>query len=39
LFVPVSEATNSGTPVEEITVTVPPALLTDPKVFVRVKAN
>lgn len=36
---PVTETTNSGSPVEEITVTVPAALLANPKVFVRVKAN
>ena len=38
-FTPVSETSNSGSPVEEITVTLPGALLTNPKLFVRVKAN
>lgn len=38
-FTPASEATNSGSPTEEITVTVPPALLTNPRLFVRVFAN
>lgn len=38
LITPVSEATNSGDPVETITVTLPPALLAEPNLFLRVKA-
>lgn len=38
-FAPVSETTNSGSPVEEITVTLPGSLLTNPNLFVRVIAN
>ena len=37
-FTPDSAASNSGTPTEEITVDVPDALLTNSKLFVRVKA-
>lgn len=38
-FTPVSEVSNGGSPVEEITVTVPAGLLTSDKRFVRVLAN
>jgi autotransporter-associated beta strand protein len=38
-FIPVSESSNNATPVEEITVTVPASLLTEPKLFIRVKAD
>jgi hypothetical protein len=37
-FTPVSESSNNATPVEEITVTVPAELLSNPKLFIRVKA-
>jgi fibronectin-binding autotransporter adhesin len=37
LFTPVSEATNSGDPVEIVTVTLPPTLLAEPNLFLRVK--
>ena len=37
-FTPASESTNSGDPVETITVTLPPALLSENKLFLRVKA-
>lgn len=38
-FVPLSQTSNNGTPIEEITVTLPSALLTEPKLFLRVKAD
>jgi autotransporter-associated beta strand protein len=38
-FTPAATSTNSGNPVEEITVTVPSAQLTNSKLFVRVTAN
>ncbi|MEO8613743.1 MAG: autotransporter-associated beta strand repeat-containing protein, partial [Luteolibacter sp.] len=38
-FTPTSTSTNSGNPVEAITVTVPAALLSNPKIFVRVTAQ
>ena len=38
-FTPVSAVSNNATPVEEITVTVPPGLLTEPKLFIRVRAE
>lgn len=37
-FTPVSETTNSGDPVEIITVTLPPALLSETRLFLHVKA-
>jgi autotransporter-associated beta strand protein len=37
-FTQVSESSNSGDPVETITVTIPAALLTEPKLFLRVEA-
>ena len=38
-FTPDSAVSNNATPVEEITVTVPAALLTGTKLFLRVKAQ
>lgn len=38
-FTPASETTDSGTPVETVTVVLPPALLERPALFVRVKAR
>ena len=38
-FIPLSQTSNNGTPVEEITVTIPTALLSEPKLFLRVKAD
>jgi autotransporter-associated beta strand protein len=38
-FTPASLATDNGNPVEEITVGVPGGLLTEPKLFIHVKAN
>lgn len=37
-FTPVSEASNNGDPVETITVTLPAALLAEPKLFLRAEA-
>jgi autotransporter-associated beta strand protein len=37
-FTPVSAVSNNAAPVEEITVTVPSGLLTNPSLFIRVKA-
>ncbi|MCB1131356.1 MAG: hypothetical protein KDN05_09525, partial [Verrucomicrobiae bacterium] len=37
-FTPDSETSDSATPVEEITVDIPDALLAEPKLFIRVKA-
>jgi autotransporter-associated beta strand protein len=37
-FTPVSEQSNNASPIEEITVTIPGAPLTDPRFFLRVKA-
>jgi autotransporter-associated beta strand protein len=37
-FTPVSEGTDSGDPVETITVTIPAALLAEPRLFLRVEA-
>jgi hypothetical protein len=36
---PVSESSNNGDPVETITVTIPAALLAEPKLFIRVEAT
>lgn len=38
-LVPTSEVSNNATPVEEVTVTVPAALLAEPKLFLRVNAS
>ena len=37
-FTPIAATSNGGDPVETITVTVPPALLAEPKLFLRVEA-
>ncbi len=36
---PLATASNNASPVEEITVTLPPSLLTNPKLFLRIKAE
>ena len=38
-LVPTSEVSNNATPIEEVTVTVPSALLAEPKLFLRVNAS
>lgn len=38
-FTPVTTTSNGGDPVETVTVTVPPALLAAPKLFLRVEAS
>ena len=38
-FTPVSESSDNGNPVETITVTLPPSLLAQPKLFLRVSAT
>ena len=38
-FTPASEASDDGTPVETITVTIPPALLSEDKLFLRIEAS
>jgi autotransporter-associated beta strand protein len=38
-FTPLSAISNNASPVEEITVTVPNALLAEPRIFLRVKSN
>jgi arylsulfatase A-like enzyme len=38
-FTPAGESSNNGGPVETITVTIPPALLAEPGLFLRVEAN
>ena len=36
---PLATSSNSASPVEEISVTLPPSLLTNPKLFLRIKAE